>query len=53
MKKKMHQLYAERTGTDIKTYEELMERDRWVDTEEAIKLGLISKVVRTRDELKY
>lgn len=51
LKKKMHTLYAERTGTPKETYEVLMERDRWVDPEEAITLGLISKVISTRDEL--
>lgn len=51
MKKKMHELYSERTGTDIKTFEELMERDYWVNMEEAQKMGLISKVLSSRSEL--
>ena len=51
LKKKMHRLYAERTGTSEARFVELMERDRWVDPEEAIELGLISKIVRTRKEL--
>lgn len=51
LKKKMHRLYAERTGTSVDKFVELMERDRWVDPEEAIKLGLISKVISKRKDL--
>jgi ATP-dependent Clp protease protease subunit len=52
LKKKMHRFYSERTGTSVERYQELMERDRWVDPEEAIELGLISRILRSRDELK-
>lgn len=52
LKKKMHRLYAERTGTKIEKFQELMDRDRWVDPKEAIELGLISKVLSTRKELE-
>jgi ATP-dependent Clp protease protease subunit len=51
LKKKMHRLYAERTGTSEARFVELMERDRWVDPGEAIELGLISKVVDGRKAL--
>ena len=51
LKKKMHRLYADRTGTDISVYEEMMERDSWVGAEQAIELGLISKVIKSRSEL--
>lgn len=51
LKKKMHRIYSERTGTDIEVYEKLMERDRWVAPEEAIELGLISSVINSREEL--
>ncbi|MEM6925629.1 MAG: ATP-dependent Clp protease proteolytic subunit [Myxococcota bacterium] len=51
LKKKMHRLYAERTGGSIERFEELMERDRWVEVDEAIELGLISKVVSSREEI--
>jgi ATP-dependent Clp protease protease subunit len=50
-KKRLHELYAERTGTPIETYRELMERDHWIDPKRALELGLISKVVGSRDEL--
>ncbi len=51
LKKKMHRLYAERTGTPLERFVDLMERDRWIDPPAAIDLGLISKVVSTRKEL--
>jgi ATP-dependent Clp protease, protease subunit len=51
LKKKMHKLYADRTGTSIERFTDLMERDRWVDPKEAIELGLISKVLNGRKEL--
>ena len=51
LKKKMHRLYAERTGTSVEKFVELMERDRWIDPKEAIELGLISKVINERKEL--
>ncbi len=50
-KKKLHELYSKRTGTPVATYQELMERDRWIDPSEAIKLGLISKVIGSRADL--
>lgn len=52
LKKKMHRLYAERTGGSIERYRELMERDRWIGPTEAVELGLISRVVSTRKELQ-
>jgi ATP-dependent Clp protease, protease subunit len=51
LKKKMHRLYAERTGTPQERFVDLMERDRWIDPPAAIDLGLISKVVNSRKEL--
>lgn len=49
--KKLHRLYAERTGTAVDKFEELMDRDHWLEPEGALKLGLISKIVRSRKEL--
>ena len=51
LKKKMHRLYADRTGHPIDHFVELMERDRWVDPKEAVELGLISKIISNRKEL--
>jgi ATP-dependent Clp protease protease subunit len=51
-KKKLHRLYAERTGTASDRFEELMNRDHWLDPEAALDLGLISKIISTRAELE-
>lgn len=51
LKSKFHRLYAERTGLPAERFQELMERDRWVDPKEAIDLGLISKIISGRKEL--
>ncbi len=52
LKKKMHRLYAERTGGTVERFRELMERDRWIEPSEALELGLISRIVSTRAELQ-
>jgi ATP-dependent Clp protease protease subunit len=52
LKKKMHRLYAERTGTKIEKFQELMDRDRWIEPKEAIELGLISKIISVRKDLE-
>lgn len=52
LKKKMHRLYAERTGTSVEKFVELMERDRWVEPKEGVELGLISKVLTSRKDLE-
>jgi ATP-dependent Clp protease protease subunit len=51
LKQKMHFLYAERTGTPVEKFIEMMDRDRWVSPEEARELGLISKIIYKREEL--
>jgi ATP-dependent Clp protease protease subunit len=51
-KKRLHQLYSERTGTPIEVYQELMERDHWIDPKRAVELGMVSKIIRSRDELE-
>lgn len=51
LKRKMHRLYAERTGGSADKFAELMDRDRWVEPKEGIELGLISKIISSRKEL--
>ncbi|MBC7385295.1 MAG: ATP-dependent Clp protease proteolytic subunit [Cryobacterium sp.] len=51
-KKKLHRLYAERTGKPVEGFVEMMERDRWLDPKGALELNLISKIVSTRKELE-
>jgi ATP-dependent Clp protease protease subunit len=51
-KKKLHKLYADRTGTSIDKFVELMDRDHWIDPKGALDLGLISKIITSRKELE-
>jgi ATP-dependent Clp protease protease subunit len=51
LKNRMHILYAERTGTSLERFVELMDRDRWVSPEEAIEIGLVSKIISKREEV--
>lgn len=50
-KKRLHQLYAERTGTSVEDFQEYMDRDHWIDPPRALELGLISRIIRDRKEL--
>jgi len=47
-KKRLNQIYAKHTGKDFKEVESIMERDKYFSPEEAIKFGLIDKVVENR-----
>tara|TARA_B110000438_G_C15658884_1_gene582956 strand:- start:354 stop:965 length:612 start_codon:yes stop_codon:yes gene_type:complete len=47
-KKKLNKIYSKHTGKDIKVIEDIMERDKFFSPEEAIKFGLIDKVVENR-----
>ena len=51
LKHKMFRLYSERTGTSETIFKEMMERDRWIQPDEAIKLGLISKIVSKKEDI--
>jgi ATP-dependent Clp protease protease subunit len=45
MKHKLHELYAQHTGQDIKLVREVMERDYFMSAEEAKKFGCVDEVV--------
>ena len=47
-KKRLNQIYAKHTGKDIKEVELVMERDRYFSPDEAIKFGLMDKIVENR-----
>ena len=50
-KARINQLIAEETGTDISQVEKDTDRDHWMDTEEAINYGIVTKVVKSMDEI--
>jgi len=47
-KEKLNQIYAKHTGNKIEDVEKIMERDKYFSPEEAIKFGLIDKIVENR-----
>ena len=47
-KKKLNEIYTKHTLKSIKEIESIMERDRYFSPEEAIKFGLIDKIVESR-----
>ena len=47
-KKRLNEIYSKHTGNNLKEVETIMERDKYFSPEEAIKFGLIDKVVESR-----
>ncbi|RED53335.1 ATP-dependent Clp endopeptidase proteolytic subunit ClpP [Aestuariispira insulae] len=48
MRARLNEVYVEHTGQKLKAIEEAMERDNFMDAEEAKKFGLIDEVVEKR-----
>ena len=47
-KKKLNEIYTKHTGKSLKDIDSIMERDKFFSPQEAIKFGLIDKIVTTR-----
>ena len=47
-KQRLNEIYAKHTGKKINEISEIMERDKYFSPEEAIKFGLIDKVIENR-----
>ncbi len=52
MKKRINELYAKETGLSVEQVQKDTDRDYWMNADEAVKYGLLSKVVKTRKELE-
>jgi ATP-dependent Clp protease protease subunit len=52
MRRNLNNIYVERTGQDLKTIEAALERDTFMSAEEALKFGLVDKVVEHRAAIK-
>lgn len=52
VKKRLNQIYEKHTGNLLKKVEEMMERDKFLDPEEARKIGLIDKVIAERMDIR-
>ena len=51
MRERLAQVISGRTGTDIDRVRLDIERDKWMDTDEAIEYGLVSKVIQSSSEI--
>lgn len=47
-KKRLNDLYVKHCGKDLKTVEDAMERDNYMNPEQALDFGLIDKIVESR-----
>lgn len=52
MRNNLNNIYVDRTGQDLKTIEAAVERDNFMSAEEAVKFGLVDKVVEHRSVVK-
>ncbi len=46
LKKRLAEIFAKKTGKDLKQVEEDMDRDNWMSAEEAKKYGIIDKIIK-------
>ena len=47
-KERLNQIYSQHTGKKVEEIEKIMERDKYFSPDEAIKFGLIDKIVESR-----
>jgi ATP-dependent Clp protease protease subunit len=52
LKRRLNEIYVKHTGQDYETIHNAMERDNFLTTEQALELGLIDKVMTSRDEVE-
>jgi ATP-dependent Clp protease protease subunit len=48
---RINQLYADETGKSVAEITKLTDRDKWLSPQEAMNLGLISKIIKSKAEL--
>jgi ATP-dependent Clp protease protease subunit len=53
LREKINRLISEETGNSKEQVEKDTDRDYWMNAEEAVKYGLISRVITRRDELEH
>jgi len=52
LRAKINRLISEETGQQLSKVEKDTDRDYWMNAEEAVSYGLLSRVIRRRDEIK-
>ena len=48
LRQRLNSLYAKYTGKDLEVIEKAVDRDTWLDAEEAMEFGLVDKVFQSR-----
>ena len=51
LKRRLNEIYVKHTGRTIKEIEDALERDNFLNAEQAVAFGLIDKVLEKRPEL--
>lgn len=51
MRERLNRIFAEATGQPLEKIKEDTDRDFWMSAEEAVKYGLVGKIVRHRNEI--
>jgi ATP-dependent Clp protease protease subunit len=51
LRERINRLIADETGTELSQVEKDTDRDFWMNAEEAVRYGLISKIIQHREEL--
>lgn len=51
LKKRLNNMYVKHTGKTLNVIEKAMERDNFMSAEEALKFGLIDKIITKRNEI--
>jgi ATP-dependent Clp protease protease subunit len=51
MRERINELYAKETNRPLEEIRKATDRDNWMDAQEALKFGLISRVVSSHDEI--
>lgn len=51
LKKRLNNMYVKHTGKSLNIIEKAMERDNFMSAEEALKFGLIDKIITKRNEI--
>ncbi|MDR1426105.1 MAG: ATP-dependent Clp protease proteolytic subunit [Rickettsiales bacterium] len=52
IKRKINEIYVKHTGQKLSVIEKNMERDNFMTADNALKFGLIDKIISSRDEIK-
>ena len=52
LKRRLNEIYVKHTGQDYETIHNAMERDNFLSTDQALELGLIDKVITSRETLE-